>query len=196
MRLYYLAVSVMCFMLILGCQQSSREAAREKDREARGDDYREAPVKVPDGQQPQQQPPVFQQENMQDDGQAQDIPPDQVNITEKIDGKVWHFICANRCEGGVSDVSGSNCPVCGQMLSHNQGFHAQEGEQQQPEIQQQEQQIDVEQIQRQMQEQEPAQNQQGTWHYICPNGCSGGSGSPAACSTCGATLTHNDAYHK
>lgn len=42
---------------------------------------------------------------------------------------------------------------------------------------------------------EAAQNAAGVWHYTCPNGDAGGAGSAVACSFCGATLTHNAAYH-
>ncbi len=43
----------------------------------------------------------------------------------------------------------------------------------------------------------PAQatNALGVFHYICPNGDPGGSGSAGACATCGATLVHNQAFH-
>lgn len=42
---------------------------------------------------------------------------------------------------------------------------------------------------------EPAQNSLGVWHYTCPNGHSGGSGSATACGDCGTTLVHNTIYH-
>ena len=42
---------------------------------------------------------------------------------------------------------------------------------------------------------EPAQNAVGVWHYTCPSGHSGGSGSATACSECGTTLVHNTIYH-
>ena len=42
---------------------------------------------------------------------------------------------------------------------------------------------------------EPAQNSLGVWHYTCPNGHNGGSGSATACSDCGTTLVHNTTYH-
>ena len=42
---------------------------------------------------------------------------------------------------------------------------------------------------------EPAQNSIGVWHYTCPNGHSGGSGSATACGDCGTTLVHNTTYH-
>ena len=42
---------------------------------------------------------------------------------------------------------------------------------------------------------EPAQNADGVWHYTCPNGCDGGSGTASVCGGCGATMVHNTAYH-
>ena len=42
---------------------------------------------------------------------------------------------------------------------------------------------------------EPPQNAAGVWHYTCPKGCPGGSGSATPCSTCGTALVHNQAYH-
>jgi len=42
---------------------------------------------------------------------------------------------------------------------------------------------------------EPAQNSAGVWHYTCPSGCAGGAAGAGLCATCGATLTHNTAYH-
>lgn len=42
---------------------------------------------------------------------------------------------------------------------------------------------------------EPAQNSIGVWHYTCPSGHSGGSGSATACTECGTTLVHNTIYH-
>ena len=40
-----------------------------------------------------------------------------------------------------------------------------------------------------------SQNAEGVWHYFCRKGCAGGSGAAGNCSTCGSTLTHNQAYH-
>jgi len=42
---------------------------------------------------------------------------------------------------------------------------------------------------------EPPQNAEGVWHYTCPDGHPGGSGSATACAQCGKTLVHNQAYH-
>lgn len=42
---------------------------------------------------------------------------------------------------------------------------------------------------------EPPQNAEGVWHYTCPDGHPGGSGSATPCAQCGKTLVHNQAYH-
>ena len=43
---------------------------------------------------------------------------------------------------------------------------------------------------------EPAQNSVGVWHYVCPDGHSGGAGSEQPCGQCGKTLVHNTIYHQ
>ncbi|MDX1684755.1 MAG: hypothetical protein R3275_05915 [Saprospiraceae bacterium] len=43
--------------------------------------------------------------------------------------------------------------------------------------------------------QEAAQNADGVWHYICPEGCEGGAGAAGPCPNCGAQLVHNSAFH-
>lgn len=42
---------------------------------------------------------------------------------------------------------------------------------------------------------EPPQNAQGVWHFICPKGCTGGAGAAVPCKICGTSLMHNQAYH-
>ena len=92
-------------------------------------------------------------------------------------GSVLHYYCPNNCEGSGGDQQG-NCPVCGTQYVHNQAFHTQ-GQQANPTIN----------------TETPAQNAQGVYHYICSAGCSGGSGAQGVCSSCGASLVHNDGYH-
>ncbi|GAA3787042.1 hypothetical protein GCM10022271_19490 [Corallibacter vietnamensis] len=98
---------------------------------------------------------------------------------------VYHYTCNNGCNGG-SDAAGM-CSVCGSILMHNQAYHNNQNA-------------------------TPAntpsspfaapantssgQNAAGLWHYICNNGCSGGSGSAGNCSSCGNALAHNAAYHQ
>lgn len=132
------------------------------------------------------------------------------------DGSVHHYICSDFCEGSGSETPGT-CPVCSKSLAHNQAWHnqgnQQQPEMQQPQMQQQQQQSagqptsplfrdgpQSQQMQTNQQNQpmmtEPAQNAAGVWHYICSAGCSGGAGTPGNCSQCGASLSHNAAYHQ
>lgn len=116
---------------------------------------------------------------------------------------VMHYICPKNCAGSGGAGAGT-CPVCGSEYIHNQAFHAQSqtpppaeggvntatfqggtGATGTP---------DLTSITPPMTE--PAQNAAGVWHYTCTKGCAGGSGSAAACATCGATLVHNTAYHQ
>ncbi len=43
---------------------------------------------------------------------------------------------------------------------------------------------------------EPPQNADGVWHYICPDGHPGGAGKAGPCPTCSKMLIHNAAYHQ
>ena len=95
---------------------------------------------------------------------------------------VYHYICTNNCAGSGSNVQG-DCPVCGSGYVHNQAFHDQ-----------------TNQISPSTNSVNPipsssSQNASGTWHYTCPNGCTGGAGSAVACGTCGSILVHNQLYH-
>lgn len=102
---------------------------------------------------------------------------------------IQHYYCANQCEGSGGDAAGT-CPVCGTEYTHNQAWHDAQNQNaaaggtaaganitQTPTTP------------------EPAQNAAGVWHYTCPNGHSGGSGSATPCGECGTTLVHNQAYH-
>jgi hypothetical protein len=106
-------------------------------------------------------------------------------------GKTWHYICPNGHDGAEGE---GTCGTCGAALVHNQAFHAGDMAAQpqmapaQPNLQQGQPQP--------MQMTEPPQNAKGAWHYTCPSGHAGGSGSATACATCGATLVHNQAYHQ
>lgn len=92
-------------------------------------------------------------------------------------GNIQHYYCPDKCEGSGGDNAG-NCPVCGKEYVHNQAWHDAQV---------------VQQTQQPMPE--PPQNAAGVWHYTCPKGCAGGAGSAVACSQCGSTLAHNQAYH-
>lgn len=107
--------------------------------------------------------------------------PNQSTAAQNAAGE-WHYTCPN---GHPGSGTAGNCASCGTALVHNQAFHAGEATNattapapslpnQQP---------------------EPAQNASGVWHYTCPSGHPGGAGTAATCSSCGATLVHNQAYH-
>ncbi len=110
---------------------------------------------------------------------------------------VKHYICPNNCAGSGGDAAGT-CPVCGSEYLHNDAFHNQPGQQpatpQQPTVTApQSGQSPVIQM---PPSNDPPQNAKGVWHYICSNGCAGGSGTAGTCPKCGGTLAHNDAYHQ
>lgn len=106
---------------------------------------------------------------------------------------IWHYTCPNGCAGGAGTATA--CSNCGSTLAHNQAYH-----------QQPTQTIDgaatsvpegFQKIQNPLNNPtEPPQNAAGVWHYTCPNGCEGGAGTATACSKCGGTLAHNQAYHQ
>lgn len=115
---------------------------------------------------------------------------------------VYHYICPNGDPGG--SANGGTCSVCGATLTHNQAFHANNTTTTpsvntpssnsgaiSPIIQSQPQAPSV----NVPQTPGTATNAAGEYHYICSNGCSGGSGSSGQCSKCGAQLAHNQAYH-
>ncbi len=113
----------------------------------------------------------------------ENVTPVTPSFNQTTSGLVQHYICPNNCEGSGGPAQGS-CPVCGAQYLHNQAWHdQQQGAQasQQP-FQQQPDEL-------------PGQNALGVWHYICNAGCPGGSGAMGNCTTCGAALVHNDAYH-
>lgn len=91
---------------------------------------------------------------------------------------IFHYICSNECEGSGSKIKGS-CPVCGNPLLHNEDYHNRPGTRQESDED----------------EDAPAQNAFGTWHFTCSNGCEGGAGEPGDCLKCGASLQHNRNYH-
>jgi hypothetical protein len=110
-------------------------------------------------------------------------------------GAVQHYYCANNCPGSGGDAAGT-CPVCGSEYSHNQAWH----DMQQNNVTTTTTTSDgsgpsvgiTPPVQAPT---EPPQNAAGVWHYTCPNGHAGGSGSATPCSECGTTLVHNSDYH-
>jgi len=100
-------------------------------------------------------------------------------------GGVSHYICPNNCEGSGGEAQG-NCPVCGTAYAHNAAYHNQgttPGTTPPPPAPNPE-------------ANAPATNAAGVYHYICSAGCAGGAGASGNCTSCGATLTHNAAYHQ
>lgn len=123
------------------------------------------------------------------------VPQENPSPNVAIGSATKHYICPNNCVGSGGDQAG-NCPVCGSQYLHNQAFHNQgttsnsaaggpnplfQNPANAPQIP--------------AASQTPVQNASGVYHYICSNGCAGGSGSATACSNCGSTLVHNAAYH-
>ena len=111
---------------------------------------------------------------------------------------VWHYTCPNGHDGGSG--SATPCSVCGTTLVHNQFYHAEPPGSDNVQI------INADEAATPTsitttppaippKTPEPAQNAQGVWHYTCPNGHDGGSGSATPCSVCGTTLVHNQGYH-
>lgn len=116
---------------------------------------------------------------------------------------VQHYICPNNCAGSGGATAGT-CPVCGSQYQHNQAYHNQpststttttvtpndqgnlsplfQNNSQQP-------QVNVPRI-------SSPTNASGQYHYVCSNGCSGGSATAGSCPSCGSALAHNAAYHQ
>ncbi|MCB0549638.1 MAG: hypothetical protein KDD19_18840 [Phaeodactylibacter sp.] len=111
-------------------------------------------------------------------------PPPNINSGTAAAGGVMHYTCPNNCAGSGGDAAG-NCPVCGTAYVHNAAYHNQPagdaGNNPMIQVPQQE---------------SPAQNAAGIYHYTCPSGCAGGSGTAGTCPQCGGTLAHNQAYHQ
>ena len=108
-----------------------------------------------------------------------------------VSQNVKHYICANKCENSGSDVQGI-CPTCKNTYIHNQAFHNDELLKNGP--------LNVPKYgpnptNNAPTQTDPAQNAMGVYHYTCNNGHPGGSGTASNCVTCGAVLTHNQAYH-
>lgn len=122
------------------------------------------------------------------------------NAGAAVAGAVKHYICPNNCEGSGGDAAGS-CPVCGTEYIHNAAYHNQAGaaapatQQPAPMFQPGQAPPAAAQPITPPQSTSPAQNAAGVYHYTCPKGCAGGSGSAGTCAVCGGQLAHNQAYH-
>ena len=105
---------------------------------------------------------------------------------ENKTAKIEHYICKNGHKG--SDKQGI-CPECNTAYTHNQAFHGLT--------------IPQNSLKDPFQENNssnaasaPAQNAYGDYHYTCPNGHAGGSGTAGTCPSCSAKLAHNQLYHR
>ncbi len=118
-------------------------------------------------------------------------PPAQTESPAQNAKGVWHYTCADGCEGGAA--SAQACGVCGKTLVHNKGYHENQPNQQNPTN------TITNPTDPASTAQKPpaaAQNANGVWHFTCADGCAGGAGAAQACSGCGKTLAHNAAYHQ
>ncbi len=108
----------------------------------------------------------------------------------KITATVKHYICMNKCENSGGPVAGI-CSTCNTPYTHNPAFHNDEFLKNGP--------LNVPKVNLGVNPKSntppPAQNALGVFHYTCPNGCNGGSGSASKCTSCGAGLVHNQTYH-
>jgi hypothetical protein len=103
------------------------------------------------------------------------------------DGILYHYVCPDRCIGGVLDYEGV-CPICGKKLQHNTAFHFNNNNPSETPA------ADMQKAPRNT-VLDPVQSPNGFWHFICPDGHDGGSGVEGKCATCGAELVHNPIYH-
>ena len=101
---------------------------------------------------------------------------------------IKHYICKNNCENSGGNIAG-NCPVCNTPYTHNEKFHAKDFLKNGPLNVPDETQTNTNNTP------SPATNSSGVYHYVCNNGCMGGSGKAEPCKSCGETLIHNQAYH-
>lgn len=103
--------------------------------------------------------------------------------------KLDHYTCPNGHKG--SDKQGV-CTECNTALVHNQAFHSTNLALPKPTLQDPFSNAPA----ASQSAPSPAQNAYGDYHYTCPNGHPGGSGSATNCSACDTKLVHNQLYHK
>jgi len=102
--------------------------------------------------------------------------------------KVDHYTCPNGHKG--SDKQGI-CTECNTAYVHNQAFHPSNLAIPKPTLQD-----PFSNAPASPNAPSPAQNAYGDYHYTCPNGHPGGSGSAVNCTSCDTKLVHNQLYHK
>lgn len=115
-------------------------------------------------------------------------------VVDQNNKKVIHYICDNKCENSGSDLAG-NCPTCKNPYTHNTAFHANDLLKSGPLKVESNATQPTKQIGTAPNQPSPTRNTAGVYHYTCNNGCNGGSGSAAKCTSCGETLAHNQTYH-
>ena len=102
--------------------------------------------------------------------------------------QIEHYTCPKGHKG--ADKQGT-CSECNSVLVHNQAFHGNNLAIPQPTLNDPFSTSNTNNA-----APSPAQNAYGDYHYTCPNGHSGGSGSADNCTACNAKLVHNQLYHK
>lgn len=103
------------------------------------------------------------------------------------DGLVYHYVCPDRCNGGVLDAPGT-CPVCGKDMYHNSAYHFNNNNPTETPA------ADRNFNTIRSTENDPPKSVSGFWHFICPNGHEG-SGESGKCAECGTDFLHNSSYH-
>ncbi|MBY5957667.1 hypothetical protein KUV50_05970 [Membranicola marinus] len=127
---------------------------------------------------------------------------DQPNNATTVSGNSdFHYICVNNCEGSGADAAGP-CPVCGEELVHNTAFHGanQGANDPGPQIITDDEGSFSSKITPLGQESgsgtaAPAVTGNASFHYVCSAGCGGGGAAQGPCPSCGAAMSHNDAFH-
>jgi len=109
--------------------------------------------------------------------------------TKSTEKKVDHYICPKGHKGAEKK---GTCAECSSVLVHNAAFHGNSLAIPKPTLED----PFSGSTAPTTNTPSPAQNAYGDYHYICPNGHSGGAGSAVNCSTCDAKLAHNQLYHK
>ena len=102
---------------------------------------------------------------------------------------IWHYKCSKGCAGGAG--SAVSCETCGLPLAHNQAYHTTSNT-----TSNSNQSAIPYANTPPAATAEPSRNASGVWHYTCPQGCDGGSGTTGNCNSCGNALAHNAAYHQ
>ncbi len=101
---------------------------------------------------------------------------------------VYHYVCPDRCDGGVLDNPGT-CPICGKTMQHNSAYHVNNNNPTETPAADR----NIAQGPRNTSF-DPQQSPHGLWHFVCPNEHEG-AGEAGDCPICGEPLLHNEDYH-